>query len=43
MEGLTTIIFLVLLFVAQNTRAWGGVGHQVIAAEVYRQQYAMEK
>jgi hypothetical protein len=37
MKTLTAIIFLPLLFATQNTQAWSGAGHQVIAAEAYRQ------
>jgi S1/P1 Nuclease len=37
MKNLTTILFLALLFVAHHTQAWSGAGHQVIAAEAYRQ------
>ena len=37
MKNLTAILFLALLFVAQNTHAWSGAGHQVIAAEAYHQ------
>ena len=37
MKNLTAILFLALLFVAQTTQAWSGAGHQVIAAEAYRQ------
>jgi hypothetical protein len=37
MKNLTAILFLVLLFVAPSTQAWNGAGHQVIAAEAYRQ------
>jgi len=37
MKNLTIIVFLTLLFVAQSTQAWSGAGHQVIAAEAYRQ------
>ena len=37
MKNLTVILFLALVFVAQNTQAWSGAGHQVIAAEAYRQ------
>src|SRR5664279_3929000 len=37
MKNLTAIISLALLFVAQNIQAWSGAGHQVIAAEAYRQ------
>ena len=37
MKNLTAIIFFALLFAAHNTQAWSGAGHQVIAAEAYRQ------
>jgi hypothetical protein len=37
MKNLTSILFLALLFVAQSTQAWSGAGHQLIAAEAYRQ------
>jgi len=37
MKNLTAIAFLVALCVAHNTQAWSGAGHQVIAAEAYRQ------
>jgi hypothetical protein len=37
MKHLSAILFLALLFVAQTTQAWSGAGHQVIAAEAYRQ------
>ena len=37
MKNLTVILFLALVFVAQNRQAWSGAGHQVIAAEAYRQ------
>ena len=34
---LTAIISFLLLFAAHNIQAWSGAGHQVIAAEAYRQ------
>jgi hypothetical protein len=37
MKFLTATLFLALLFVAQTTQAWSFAGHQVIAAEAYRQ------
>jgi hypothetical protein len=37
MKNLTAIFFLALVFLAQNTQAWSGAGHRVIAAEAYRQ------
>ena len=37
MKNLTAILLLALLFVARSTQAWSGAGHQVIAAEAYRQ------
>lgn len=37
MKSLTAIVFLAVLFIAQNTQAWSGAGHQVIAAEASRQ------
>jgi len=39
MKNLTAILFLALLFIAQSTQAWSGAGHQVIAAEAYRQLF----
>ena len=37
MKNLTVISCLALVFLARNTQAWSGAGHQVIAAEAYRQ------
>jgi len=37
MKRLTAFFLLALLFVAHTAQAWSGAGHQVIAAEVYRQ------
>src|ERR1035438_3280629 len=37
MKNLTAIPFLSLLFIAQTIQAWSGAGHQVIAAQAYRQ------
>src|ERR1035437_7516773 len=39
MKNLTAILFLALLFVALTTQAWSGAGHQVIAADAYRQLF----